>query len=62
VDRDYDLFEKFSDGSVLWRAFVPGLNNALARLEELAKLSPNEHFAMDTPSKPIVGRVNAPNP
>ena len=25
VDRDYDLFEKLRDGSVLWRAFVRGL-------------------------------------
>jgi hypothetical protein len=62
VDLEYDLFEKFPDGSVLWRDFVPGLDNAFARLQELAKLSPNEHFAIHTPSKAIVGRVNATNP
>jgi hypothetical protein len=60
VDRNYDIFEKFPDGSVLWRAFVPGLENAQKKLQELATLSPNEHFAMHTPSKDIVGRVNAP--
>jgi hypothetical protein len=63
VDPDYyDLFEKFPNGSVLWRALVPGLDNALARLKELAKLSPNEHFAIHTPSNSIVARVNAPKP
>ena len=62
VDRDYDLFEKFPDGSVVWRDFVPGLENALARLKELSKLSPNEHFAMHMPSKAIVTRVNVPKP
>ena len=40
MDRDYDLFEKLPDHSVVWRGFVPGLENAPARREELAKLSP----------------------
>ena len=34
MDRDYELFEKFPDGSVLWRACVPELDNAFARLQE----------------------------
>ena len=33
---------------------------ALARLRELAKLSPNEHFAIHTPTNSIVARMNAP--
>jgi hypothetical protein len=60
VDLTYDLFEQFPDGSVFWRAFVPGLEKAHARLQELAGRSPNEHFAMYLPSKEIVGRVNVP--
>ena len=60
MDLTYDLFEQFPDGSVFWRAFVPGLENAQARLQELAGRSPNDHFAMYLPSKEIVGRVNAP--
>jgi hypothetical protein len=62
VDREYDIFEKLPDGSVLWRAFVPGRQNAIARLNELGSLSTNEHFAMHTPTKEIVARVNVPNP
>jgi len=60
VDREYDLFEKFPDGSLVWREFVIGLESANARLKELANLSPNEHFAMHTPSNAIVARVNVP--
>lgn len=60
MDREYDIFEKFSDGSLKWRTFVPGLENAIARLKELGNLSPNEHFAIHTASSQIVARVNGP--
>jgi hypothetical protein len=60
MDREYDLFEELPDGSVLWRAVVPGLENALAKLQELGRLSPNGHFAMHTATKTVVGRVNEP--
>jgi hypothetical protein len=46
----------------VWRAFVHGLDNAPAKLQELADLSPNERFAMHTPSKAIVGRVMYASP
>jgi hypothetical protein len=41
---------------------VPGRENAIARLKELGSLSSNEHFAMHTPSREIVARVNVPDP
>jgi hypothetical protein len=58
MDREYDLFEILPDGSVLWRAVVPGLENALARLKMLGSLSTNEHFAIHTPTRTVVSRVN----
>jgi hypothetical protein len=58
VNREYDLFEKFPDGSVLWRAYIPGLENAIAELKRLGTISSNEHFAIHTPTKAIVARVN----
>ena len=58
MNREYDIFEKFSDGSVLWRDFVRGLEPARAKLEELGSSSKNEFFAMHTPTKDIAVRVN----
>jgi hypothetical protein len=61
VNREYDIFEKLPDGSVRWRAFVSGLDDAKAKLSELGRVSANEHFAIHTPSKEIVARVNVPD-
>jgi hypothetical protein len=59
MDREYDLFEKLADGSVIWRVCVRGIENAVAKLKELGSDSPNEHFAIHTPTKTVVARVNA---
>jgi hypothetical protein len=60
MDREYDLFEKLPDGSILWRTVIIGLENAIARLKKLGSLSPNEHFAIHTPSNTVIARVNEP--
>ena len=52
--REYDLFEKFSDGSSLWRAAVLGLESTLFHLRALAKKSGNQFYAMDVLSGKIV--------
>jgi hypothetical protein len=54
VDREYDVFEKFPDGSHIWRAFVKGLIEARARVVELSETSMNEIYAIHTPTKEIV--------
>jgi hypothetical protein len=54
LDREYDVFEKFPDGSHIWRAFVKGLIDARARVEQLSELSTNEFYAIHTPTKEIV--------
>ena len=46
--REYDLFEKFSDGSSLWRASVLGIEGTRLHLRELAQKSANEFYAIDT--------------
>jgi len=33
--REYDLFEKFPDGSTLWRACVTGRYDAQRKIQEL---------------------------
>jgi hypothetical protein len=45
--RDYDVFEKFPDGSTLWRACVAGRYGAQRKIHELAERSDNEFFLID---------------
>lgn len=47
MTREYDLFEKFPDGSSLWRASVSGLVNARLYLHELTRKSKNQFYAID---------------
>jgi hypothetical protein len=50
----YDLFEKFPDGSSLWRACVIGLEGARLHVSDLARRSPNQFYAMNVASGKIV--------
>jgi hypothetical protein len=45
--REYDVFEKFSDGSTLWRATVTGRFEALRKMQEFGEHSDNEFFTLD---------------
>ena len=45
--REYDVFEKFHDGSTLWRACVVGRFKAQRKINELAERSQNEFFLID---------------
>jgi len=62
VNREYDIFERFPDGRDLWKEYVVGLVQTQQKLQELAALSKNEHYAIHTPTKEIVARVNVRNP
>lgn len=42
----YDLFERFPDGSSLWRACVIGLEGARLHMNDLAVRSSNQFYAM----------------
>jgi hypothetical protein len=52
--RKFDLFEKFPDGSSLWRACAVGLDGAHYHLRELSKTSNNRFYAMDIGTGKIV--------
>jgi hypothetical protein len=45
--RNYDVFEKFPDGSTLWRACVAGRYEAQRKMHELAENSESEFFLID---------------
>src|SRR5216683_5629158 len=50
----YDLFEKFPDGSSLWRACVIGLKATRLHMSDLAQLSPNQFYAMHVQSGKLI--------
>ena len=58
MDREYDIFEIYPNGDMIWRECVAGLANARERLAELGRLSSNQFFATHTPTKEIVAQVN----
>jgi hypothetical protein len=45
--RNYDVFEKFPDGSTLWCACVAGRYEAQRKMHELAENSESEFFLID---------------
>jgi len=45
--HDYDIFEKFPDGSTIWRACISGRYETERKLHELAEQSNNEFYAID---------------
>ena len=49
--RDYDVFEKFGDGSAVWRGCVIGMADVESRLQQLAKKSNNKFFAINLQGK-----------
>jgi len=54
MNRKYDLFEKFPDGSSLWRACVVGLEGTRLHLSDLARRSSNQFYAMNVMNGKIV--------
>jgi len=50
----YDLFERFPDGSSLWRACVIGLEGTRQHMQDLALRSPNQFYAMHVGTGRIV--------
>jgi hypothetical protein len=60
MDRSYDLFEIFPDGSALWRGAVVGHEDAIRKLKELATTTTNEMRLMHVPTKTVIATLNAP--
>jgi hypothetical protein len=45
--HEYDIFEKFPDGSTIWRACVSGRYETDRKMQELAEHSKNKFYAID---------------
>jgi hypothetical protein len=50
VNREYDLFERFPDGSSVWRASVVGLQGTRLHMRDLAQKSGNQVYAIEMAS------------
>ena len=62
MDRGYDIFEKFPDGSAQRHANMANLENAIVKTNALAKLSPNEFYILSTDTQEIVHRSQRMEP
>jgi hypothetical protein len=62
--HDYDIFEKFPDGSTIWRVCVSGRYETERKMRELTEQSKNEFYAIDIivnqPVAPSVKSVSRP--
>jgi hypothetical protein len=58
--RDFDLFEKFADGSSIWRTFACGQMDAQEKLRNLANHSENEFYSIDIETGELLPFKSAP--
>jgi hypothetical protein len=60
MHRDYDLFEQFSDGSVVWKCRVSGHEASITKLKQLSAQTQNEVFVMHLPTNAVIAKMNVP--
>lgn len=58
MEREYELFELLVDGSLMWRDHASGMRDVRLKLQEIAKTTTHECFAMYLATKEIVARLN----
>ena len=56
--NEYDLFEQFPNGDVLWRTTVIGHENAIQQLRELAATTYNEVRVVHLPTQAVIAVLN----
>ena len=44
IDTDFDIFKRLANGSRLWIACVPGIEQARARINRLKVIAPSEYL------------------
>ena len=54
MKNEYDLFEKFPNGSSIWRGSFPGFESTCLRLQELAEKSENQFYAISLTTGEVV--------
>jgi hypothetical protein len=59
MNRKYDAFEVLPDGTLIWKAAIVGHENAINKLQEVAKGNTNEFRLMHVPTKTVIATINA---
>jgi len=54
MDREYDLYECTSDGSLYWRGFARGVENARRRLRRLSLETHHDCVGLYLPTKEVL--------
>jgi hypothetical protein len=62
MDREYDLFEVFPDGTLIWRDSVSGHEKAIQRLRELVEVTDNEFRVMHIPTNTLIASLKKGRP
>ena len=57
MDRTYDIFEKMSDGAVMWCVAVSGHDAAIRKLKEMAAQSHNEFELRHVATNSVVATI-----
>jgi hypothetical protein len=60
MNREYDLFEMFPDGTALWRLTVTGRQEAIEVLHQLCTRTANEVRVMHLPTNTVIATANTP--
>ncbi len=60
MDREYDVFEIFPDGSALWRHTVTGREEAIERLQQLSTQTANESAPHALAHQTLIAALNTP--
>jgi hypothetical protein len=59
MDREYEIFECLSDGSIVWSTRASGLHDARLKLERLLRATGKEYFAIHLPTRDVVFAADA---
>jgi hypothetical protein len=62
MDKEFDIFEKDQDGSMLWRSYSRGYPEAMLNLKEIASRTQNPVYAIHIETKETIAALNVPNP
>ena len=55
MDREYDLYERMTDGSLNWRGFARGAEETRRRLHSLSLETGHDCFGINLPTKDVIG-------